>query len=57
MKLAAGTYVNEPSPFSVRLPCVVPVTNAAVSGSPSGSVSLASTPGAGTARVLFSVTV
>ena len=45
--------MKEPSELRVRVPWAGPVTTTAVSGLPSGSVSLASTPGAATVRVPF----
>src|SRR5439155_24897369 len=39
-----GVYVNDPSAFSVNVPCAGPVTKLAVSLFDSASVSLASTP-------------
>jgi hypothetical protein len=43
--------------FSVTVPCAGPVSSSAVSVSPSGSVSLASTPRVGTTRVVSSAVV
>ena len=43
LKLAFGVYVNEPSRLSTKLPLAGLLTSAAVSGSPSASVSLANT--------------
>ena len=56
LKFAFGTYENEPSAFSVRVPCNGPVTRLAVSESPSTSVSFPSTPGAATESVWSSST-
>src|SRR5256885_111149 len=50
-------YVNEPFALSVTEPCDGPVTRMAVSGCPSGSLSLARTPGAATLSVPPSATV
>src|SRR5687767_4794571 len=57
LKLFPGTYWNEPSGLSVTAPWLGDVTRIALKGSPSGSVSLANTPGAGTIRVVFLVPV
>src|SRR5258705_411869 len=48
LKPGAGTYSNDPSAFSVSVPCAGGVPRTAVSDSPSGSRSLTSTPGAAT---------
>src|SRR5436189_296450 len=48
LNTASGVYSNEPSRFSVSVPCIGPSTINAVSGSLSVSVSLTNTPGAGT---------
>ena len=51
---AAGVYVNDPSGRTATVPFGGPLTSTAVSGSPSGSVSLASTPGPATTSGVFS---
>ena len=48
LKLLSGVYTKEPSGCSTSVPWLGPLTNTAVSGLPSTSVSLASTPGGGT---------
>ncbi len=57
LKFAFGTYVNDPSEFSVSVPLLTSVSNTAVNGSPSASVSFASTPGAPTVSVTSSSVV
>ena len=47
-KLAFGVYVNEPLPSRPDVPLAGGLTTLAVSGLPSASVSLASTPGTAT---------
>ena len=55
--MAAGVNVNEPFAFSVTVPCAGPATRTAVSGLPSLSVSLPSTPGVATVRTVSSFTL
>ena len=57
LKLATGVKVNDPSALSATLPSsgCTGLTSVAVSTWPSASVSLASTPGAGTVRTVSSV--
>ena len=54
LKFADGVYVNEPSTLNGSVPCDGPVTSEAVIESPSGSLSLPSTPGAATVSAVSS---
>ncbi len=50
MKSSSGVYVNEPSESRASVPRSVPSTRTDARASPSGSASLARTPGATTVR-------
>ena len=54
LRFANGWYVNEPLLASETVPRAGALTSEAVSGSPSTSMSLARTPGAGTVSVVSS---